>query len=70
MAALPPAVTEMGLKLVKAMVKVGPPLFCRGPRNGLPIIFPEPAGELSAFVIDPSSTRLLRLVPIVPLPLS
>ena len=49
--ALPPAVTEDGLKFVKAMVSVGPPLFVRGPRKGSPRIAP--------LVIDPSSTRLL-----------
>ena len=49
--ALPPAVTEMGLKLVKAMVNVGPPLFCRRPRKGSTANAP--------LVIDPSSTMLL-----------
>ena len=47
----PPAVTEDGLELVKAMVSVGPPLLVRGPRLGSP--------EIAPLVIDPSSTRLL-----------
>ena len=64
----PPAVTEDGLELVKAIVSVGPPLFCKVPRRGLPAMFPVPAGELEAFVIDPSWTRLLVLVPMVPVP--
>ena len=46
-----------GLPTPKAMDKVGPPLFCKGPRRGSTAIAPE---------IDPSSTRLLRLVPMVP----
>ena len=32
MVALPPVVTEDGVALVKAMVKVGPPLLVRVPR--------------------------------------
>ena len=57
-----------GLPTLKAMVKVGPPLLARVPRSGSPEMFPEPVGVLEAFVIDPSSTRLLVLVPMVPLP--
>ena len=30
--ALPPVRTERGVEAVNAMVSVGPPLFCRGPR--------------------------------------
>ena len=41
----------------RAIVKVGPPLSCRGPSRGSPVIAPD---------IDPSSTRLLVLVPMVP----
>ena len=62
MAALIPPVVS------RAMVKVGPLLFCRTPRLGSPIMFPEPAVVEEEFVIVPSSTRLLRLVPIVPVP--
>ena len=51
-----------------AIVKVGPPLICRGPRSGSPEMFPDPVGVLEAFVKDPSSTKLLRLVLMVPLP--
>jgi len=32
MVALPPVLAAAGVELVKAMVSVGPPLFCRGPR--------------------------------------
>ena len=32
MVALPPVRTERGVEAVNAMVSVGPPLFCRGPR--------------------------------------
>jgi len=42
-----------GLPKPKAMVKVGPPLFCRGPSLGSRAMAPP---------IDPSSTRLLVLV--------
>ena len=64
----PPAVTEDGLELVKAMVSVGPPLLARGLRKGLPAMFPEPGEVLELSFIVPSCTRLLRLVPMVPLP--
>ena len=49
-----------------AMVKVGPPLFCKGPRRGSPERSPDPVGVLELLVIDPSSTRLFELVTIVP----
>ena len=55
----PPVVTEDGVALVKAMVKVGPPLFARGPRRGSTAVAPDR---------EPSSTMLLVLVPMVPLP--
>ena len=68
MEALPPAVTEDGLELVKAMVSVGPPLLARELRKGLPEMSPEP-DELPVVLFKlPSCTRLLRLVPMEPLP--
>ena len=59
---------KAGLPGSRARVRVGPPLFARGPRRGSPEMFPEPGEVLEASVIDASSTRLLRLVTMVPLP--
>ena len=66
MVASPAAIA--GLPSPSAMVSVDPPLFCRGLRKGSPEMFPEPVGVLEESIIDPSSTRLLRLVPMVPPP--
>lgn len=63
MVALP--VEIAGLLAPSAMVKVGPPLSCRGPRIGSPEMSPEPVEIEELLVIEPSSTRLLELVPIV-----
>ena len=57
-----------GLRAPSAMVKVGPPLFARGPRRGSPEMFPAPGEVLELSFKVPSSTRLLRLVPMVPPP--
>ena len=62
------AAAMAGLPLSSAKVRVGPPLFWRVPRRGSPEMSPEPIGVLEALFKDPSSTRLLRLVTMVPLP--
>ena len=66
MVALPVAIA--GLPVNSAMVEVEPPWLVRGPRRGSPEMFPVPGEVLEASVIDPFSTRLLRLVPMVPPP--
>ena len=57
-----------GLPGSRARVRVGPPLFAKGPRRGSPEMFPEPGEVLEASVIDASSTRLFLLVTILPVP--
>ena len=66
---LPPAVTETGVELVKAMVEVGPPLFVKEPRLSTVTVVAQ------ALVIEALSkvTMLLALVEVpirttVPLP--
>ena len=55
---LPPAVTETGVELVKAMVEVGPPLFVKEPRLSTVTVVAQ------ALVIEALSkvTMLLALV--------
>ena len=60
----PPVFTEAGLEFVKAMVEVGPPLFCRGPRLRAALVTTV-AQELvliKVLVLVSKVTRLLAAV--------
>ena len=58
MAALPPVFTEDGLKFVKAMVKVGPPLSCKRPRLSTLTVVAQALVLVEVFVLVSKVTML------------
>ena len=70
---LPPAVTETGVELVKAMVEVGPPLFVKEPRLSTLTVVAQELVLVEVFVLVSKVTMLFALVEVpirttVPLP--
>jgi len=55
---LPPVFAEAGLEFVKAMVSVGPPLFCRGPRLSTLTVVAQELVLVEVFVLVSKVTML------------